>query len=97
MIDHAAPCPAPAMAAPERPRQIDPARPRLAMPVAFPPCDPSVPPALRDQLTSIVMATAAAIRWCARDGVYHDEIADALRQIACAADRSCEILAAARR
>lgn len=91
MIDHAAPCPAPGVAAPERPRQ----NARQAT-LAFPPCDPSVPPALRDQLASIVMATAAAIRWCARDGGYHDEIADALRQIACAADRSCEILAAAR-
>ncbi|AJP73383.1 hypothetical protein [Sphingomonas hengshuiensis] len=61
----------------------------------YPPCDPMLPDGFRDQLQSIVMATAAAIRWCARDSVDPAEVAEALAVIAGAADRSRRMLAGA--
>ncbi|WP_448662928.1 hypothetical protein ACG3SL_20205 [Sphingomonas sp. CJ20] len=70
---------------------------RVAAPEAsaatYPVGDSALPPGFRDQLQSIVMASAAAIQWSAQDCVDADEIAHALHLIVAAARRSQQILA----
>lgn len=74
------------------PRRVAAPEPPVA---TYPVGDSALPPGFRDQLQSIVMASAAAIQWSAKDCVDADEIGHALQLIIAAACRSQQILAEA--